>query len=181
MKPKTPRFGVSAKTMAAAIAAVLIFAAVSAWAQDGQAGNPRAGQKILLKKVETTVTPSGQRVAIDPETKKIRPLTPEESQALSDALKNSAGKAPGEVRIYQYSNGMLSAELSEEYMDSLVVQRNADGTLSMECVRGTKAATALVESGIPVPQSETNTKSDGKNTAAKSGKPAPKPILEEKE
>jgi hypothetical protein len=56
----------------------------------------------------------------------------------------------------------------------VIVQRNADGTLSMECVRGVNALS-------PSAQGDSGNKAGSKSSVLKSEKPAPKPVLEEKE
>ena len=188
MTAKTPNKGISARAMVLVMAAltVLVVATVStAWSQTAQAKEPQTNKKQIPKKEEPTVSVSGQKVAIDPQTKKLRQLTPEESQALSEDLKNYFGKTPGELKIYQYPNGMLAAELPEEYMDSMVVKRNPDGTLTTECVRGVKSAAAQVQVETANPaksnQGASKPKVDEKAAGKKPDKTIPKPSLEEKE
>ncbi len=186
MNAKAPKKAVSVFAMVTIMASLIVLvlaAAATAWSQTTQAKDPQADKKQVAKKVEPAVSVSGQKTAIDPETKKLRQLTPEEAQALSEDLKNYL--IPGEVKIYQYPNGMLAAELPEEYMDAVVVKRNADGTLSTECVRGMKAAAAHVQSAPAAPagsgQDVSKSKIEEKKIARTPEKATPKPNFEEKE
>ena len=175
MKYKTPKCGISLHAMSVVIVSLLVLLFVSgtaAWSQTAQGNGQQAEKKVKVEKAEPTVFVSGQKVAIDPETKKIRELTPEEAKALSEDLKNFVAKQPGELKVYQYPNGMLAVELPEEYMDSMVVKRNPDGTLSTECVGGLKSSVDRIQSQIKDPA-----KSGQK--VANPDKPTPKPRLEE--
>jgi hypothetical protein len=84
---------------------------------------------------------AGQKAAVDPDTKKLRPPSREESEELEAQAKPTV--AP-EVTPTVLANGTLKADLPEEYMDAAVVQRNPDGSLTVQCVKGMAAAEALV-------------------------------------
>jgi len=108
----------------------------TAWAQTAQGVDQKMEQAQKVQTQQVTLSVSGQKVAIDPKTHKIRPLTQEEAAALSEGIKNYVAQAPGELKIIQFPNGMLAVELPEEYMESVVLRRNPDGALSMESITG---------------------------------------------
>jgi hypothetical protein len=98
---------------------------------------------------------AGQKAAVDPETKKLRAPSREESDALDAQAK------PADVPTVTptaLAGGGLKADLPEDYMDASVVQKNPDGTLTVSCVRGAAAADALVrkESKEKAPPSPTD-------------------------
>jgi hypothetical protein len=174
MKAKTRQRSFSQRTSAvitACLIVLVIATGTAVWAQTAQGAAQQSENKQAVQKPESMLFVSGQKVAIDPQTKKLRQLTPEEAQALSEDLKNYTTKAPGELPVYQFQNGMLAVELPEEYMDSMVAKRNPDGTLSMECVKGLKSEAERM-------QTKGAAKPDQK--IVNPNHPAPKPELEEK-
>jgi len=107
-----------------------------------------ATAQAVEKKNETYS--AGQKAAVDPQTRKLRAPTPEESEALDASAKPVVMPT---VTPTVLSNGTLKVELPEEYMDASVVQKNPDGTLTMNCVRGMAAADARVQEGSKVKSS----------------------------
>ena len=93
---------------------------------------------------------SGQKAAIDPETKKLRQPTHEESAELDKGAKAAAPVEP--VKSIQLPNGAVMAEVPESMMDTTVVQIGPDGSLQMTCVQGTAAADAAVKAGVRAPK-----------------------------
>jgi len=172
MKAESRQRDFSLRTAAILTACLLVLvlaAGTAAWAQTAQGAGQQPENKQISQKPEPVLFVSGQKVGIDPQTKKLRQLTSEEAQALSEDLKNYLPKAQGDLPVYQFQNGMLAVELPEEYMDSIVVTRNPDGTLTTECVKGTKP-------DLEKMQAKAASKPDQKT----SNKPTPKPQLEEK-
>jgi hypothetical protein len=76
---------------------------------------------------------AGVRAFIDPATGQLREPTPEEAASLTRFLVR-AFALPAAPQVVQYPNGMLSAQLGEEYMNDVIVRKNPDGTLSWVCV-----------------------------------------------
>jgi hypothetical protein len=99
-----------------------------------------ADEQTVEKKKATTYS-AGQKAAVDPDTKKLRAPSHEESEALDAQAKPAVVPA---VTPTVLSNGAVRVELPEEYMDASVVQKNPDGSLTVQCVRGMAAADALV-------------------------------------
>ncbi len=83
------------------------------------------------------VPASGLTVAIDPLTKQIRPVTPEEAQALrgarSPASALSSPVPSPQPTVVQHVGGMKSVVLPESYMETLTATKQADGRLSFQC------------------------------------------------
>jgi hypothetical protein len=143
-----------------AIFSVLLLAAGSATAQTAQ----------------VNTSDSGQQVSVDPQTRKLRAPTAEESKKLSEGM--NFNRVPEAVTITRLPNGATMGELPEEYMDATVVTKAPDGTLQMQCVRGLNQANALVNAPAsqPVakaqskPQAQVGQKSPQKAVAAAKGK-----------
>lgn len=117
-----------------------------------------------------SVSSAGQKAAVDPQTKKLRPPTPEESQALD---RGAAAPSIEKVKTTQLPDGSVMAQLPEDFMDTSVVELNPDGTLSASCLHGMAAAEALVKG---------NTAADpvGDKPTKRAVKDAKKPALEER-
>ncbi len=127
---------------------------VSVAAQSNPPAPPKEEQKIkVIVPAEDVPVPAGQKVAIDPQTGKIRPLTPEEARALAEARKKPEGESR-ELIVTYYTNGMVTVELTEDYLDAVVAKVNPDGTISMNHVRGLKEAAAAAAAGQPSASSE---------------------------
>jgi hypothetical protein len=147
-------------------AVIAVAVAIAAW------GSTRvAAESKDTKETKTTVHSAGQKAAVDPQTRKLRAPTPEESEALDSAAQVPV--AP-EVVTTRLPDGSLMAVLPEDFMDATVVQKNPDGTLTMQCVRGTAAADALVREGKL-------SKDAPKPAPPRREAPAPKPAELEKE
>ncbi len=119
--------GASRTPWAAALAAAAIVSAPIA-AQAGQGG--------------------GMTVSKDPQTGQLRAPTPQEMDELRAKGNAARAKLPhgkaAEMVERHHANGAVSIALDESFMNYSVVTRNADGSLSEECVVGADAAHALV-------------------------------------
>jgi hypothetical protein len=101
-------------------------------------------ERAKKKQNSDAAATAGQQAAVDPKTGKLRQPTAAESQALSEQFKRHRGQV-GQAPVVTYRlDGSISVDLTPEYMDASVVKLNPDGTLSMECVTGMKAAEAKV-------------------------------------
>jgi hypothetical protein len=141
MKNRTPKCGISFPATSVALVSLLVFVIAfggTAWSQTARAKEDQLKDKQLIQTTKTAAPVEGQKAAIDPATKQLRQLTSEEAKALSEELKKFVSDKAGEVKIFKFANGTIAAELPEEFMDSIVVTRNPDGSLSTECVSGLK-------------------------------------------
>ena len=124
-----------------------------------QAGRPATADEKPKETKVTTQAPasaagqfeSGQKVAIDPVTKKLRQPTHEESAELDKGAK--AAVPVESIKTVQLPNGAVMAEVPESMMDTAVVQIGPDGSLQMSCVQGTATADAVVKAGPQAPKS----------------------------
>ena len=76
---------------------------------------------------------AGFRAFIDPETGQLREGTPEERRALSSAARAEASNETESPEMVVYPDGMVVVDLKGHFMQSVVMVRNADGSLSMRC------------------------------------------------
>jgi hypothetical protein len=76
---------------------------------------------------------AGMRAFIDPVTGQLREPTAEEAAALTRFVARALALPTG-PQVVRHPNGMLSAQLGDEYMNDVVVRKNPDGTLSWVCV-----------------------------------------------
>lgn len=97
---------------------------------------------------------SGMRVFKDPVTGKLRAPTAEEEEALNKQVQadeaSKAGRQTRQARAkrmmeIQRPDGSVKLELDDSYMTYSVATRNADGSISMECVTGDEEADKAVK------------------------------------
>lgn len=90
-----------------------------------------------------------QRVVRDAETGQLRAPTVEEANAMSARAARAASTlrvAPATPLVKYHRSGATGARLTNEHLSHSVVSRNADGSLSEQCVTGAEAADAAVKS-----------------------------------
>jgi hypothetical protein len=111
----------------------------------------------LAASVPAQAADAGLVVARDPVTGQLRAPTAEEARALEQApktesLKSSVAPAAAPV-ARRAANGAVGFHVGEAFMTYSVMRRNADGTMSMQCVTGAQAADKLTKA----PQAATGT------------------------
>src|SRR5262245_28278314 len=82
----------------------------------------------------------GLRAFIDPQTGQLRPPTPEEEQAFVAALRTQSIQPIEPLEVVVHDDGMVSMDLKGRFLQSVVMRRAADGSLSMGCVSGPPSA-----------------------------------------
>ena len=100
------------------------------------AATDTAGKKYMKVKV------GGREVFVDPQTGKIKPLTPQEAQELAQGLKGMLEKnksSEGLVEEYN-ADGSISIDLQGRYQNVVVARENEDGSVSTSCVDNPRAA-----------------------------------------
>jgi hypothetical protein len=88
---------------------------------------------------------AGQQASIDPQTGKLKEPSREEADKIAAEMEKNFKRSPEQLAVTQRSDGTIVVELTEEYMDVSVVTINSDGNLTVSCVKGVKAADALVK------------------------------------
>ncbi len=143
--------------------AIAMFAALVVGTQ-GQA----LGAEPAAPVTATAPTASGQRVAVDPATGRMRAPTAEEAAELDrqdraararQRLQKSAAQATtqqlagaesvAEDGTFTTPSGAKGMVLDDSQMVYSVVRRGTDGSLTMECVEGVDAANKLVKRKAP--------------------------------
>lgn len=123
---------------AAAVTASLL--ASSAFAQHAGKGSAKSKDGA---NDDVTVTASGQQVAVDPQTGKIRQPTNEEIKQLTDALKlNDSVEGLSPVTL---DNGATMVDLQDRMQSVAIAKINADGTVSEACVKNGKQASSFLK------------------------------------
>jgi len=114
------------------------------------AAKPEAAKAQAATPAETAGQ-AGMKAYIDPATGKLREPTAEDAAAAAAAAAKSrqAQAARPEPVVVQHASGMVSAELGEEYMEDVVVRKNADGTLAFQCVPRSRTEKVLTKPGSP--------------------------------
>jgi hypothetical protein len=129
-----PRGPTRAAALCAAVATCLALPAI--------AGEPPVtGAQKATKAAETDTSNAGMRVAVDPATGRMRPMTANEAKAL-DALDKANAKRPaaGAPRAFTTASGAIGMELDPSHMVYSVATVGADGKVQMECVTGEEHA-----------------------------------------
>ncbi len=91
----------------------------------------------------------GQRVHIDPVTKKIKEPEREDIAALSAAAPAATGTA-SPIQAVRLPNGTLKVALPEEFMEATVISLRPDGKFAIRCVTGMDQANKVVIQAAPV-------------------------------
>jgi hypothetical protein len=98
----------------------------------------------------TARSQTGLRVFRDPETGQLRQPTREEAAELARAETEAAQESEPIFVVVEHPDGMRSVDLQGAFMQSVVVTRNADGSLTFRCVPARLAAAPAP--AAPVPQ-----------------------------
>ena len=116
--------------------------AVTAFALLLAASTLAAGQKSAKPQPEryTNVPFAGQTVAVDPQTGKVRPPTPEEARQLGMALKNYLNRSSQGLTVKTHPNGAQSVDLQGRFQSVSLAKINADGSASEKCVTSMREA-----------------------------------------
>lgn len=93
---------------------------------------------------ETKVNVEGVQVAVDPQTGKLREPTPEERQALIQAMQRLLSTSTDGLTVVQHPDGSETVDLEGRFQNLSVAKINADGTVSKQCVTTVKEAAAFL-------------------------------------
>lgn len=117
-----------------AVAAVAVLLALPLRAEDTRAC-PAVDPPLARPSFGGQAPRAGWRVFRDPETGRLRPPTPAEVAELERAETEAtpATESTPVFRVIEHPDGMKSVDLQGAWMQSVVVTRNADGSLSFRC------------------------------------------------
>jgi hypothetical protein len=87
-----------------------------------------------------TVKVAGQDVQVDPQTGKMKALTPEEAQRMAGGLKRMLNKSSEGLVEVQQADGSVSMDLKGRFQNVTLARVNKDGSVSETCVDNPKAA-----------------------------------------
>jgi hypothetical protein len=107
------------------------------------AGTDVFAQKAHMKKPkeETKAQAAGQQSAVDAKSGKSEPSDDEdETKALNEAMKKLYDRRTEGLETTNFADGTVMVKLTEEFMEVSVIKINPDGSMSVECVSGMKAA-----------------------------------------
>jgi hypothetical protein len=87
-----------------------------------------------------TVKVAGQDVQVDPQTGKMKELTPEEAQKMAAGLKKMINQSSEGLVQVQHADGTVSMDMEGRFQNVAVARINKDGSISESCVDNPKAA-----------------------------------------
>jgi hypothetical protein len=135
-----------------ALAFGLGLASVTA-AQEREPTPPEPAAEESSEEAAPTASFAGLQIGIDPETGRMRPLTPEETRALRDEMREMFSRlgerrgvaAPGARSAAPALSpaapvGMRSHVVGAEHLRFLTARRDSEGRLVTDCVHGIDAA-----------------------------------------
>jgi hypothetical protein len=93
-----------------------------------------------LEKKEAKAQTAGQKAETDDKTGKAKQPDQDEPDALNEAMKKLFNRPTEGLKTTYFANGAVMVELTEDFMEVSVIKINPDGSKSVECVTGMKAA-----------------------------------------
>jgi hypothetical protein len=136
---KTPR-----KAASLGLAAIVLVIGLAAEGLAQTAHTRNSKKTAPQTDAEVSTQSAGQRAAIDPQTGRLRQPTPDEAQKLAEEMTRRLKRSPEKLTVTQQADGTEMVQLSEDYMEVIVVKLNPDGSLSTECVTGMETANKLI-------------------------------------
>ena len=133
-------------------ASVLVIGVVTALSmQSGQSQKERVEENKPVQVARpmnrnyVTSNAAGQTVAVDRQTGKARPLTPQEASRLAEGLKQLVNQSTeGLVEIHR-ADGSISMDLQGRFQNVMLAKKEDDGTISQSCVDNVDSAAAFFE------------------------------------
>ena len=109
-----------------------------------------AAQKSVETKPEhyANVPFAGQSVAVDPQTGKLRPPTPEEARQLGMALRKYLSRSSQGLTVKTHPNGAQSVDLQGRFQSVSLAKINPDGSASEKCVTSMQQAEQFLNSSF---------------------------------
>jgi len=126
---------------------------------------------------ETTVNSSGQQVAVDANSSKLRQPTPEEVQKLTESL--TMNDSVEGLTATPTPDGGMMVDLQGRFQSVAIAKKNPDGSLAQACVQSAKEAEDFLNSK-PAAKKDSATPSKQVAPAAPVSKKSNAPELEVK-
>lgn len=114
----------------------------------------------------TNVPFAGQSVAVDPQTGKLRPPTPEEARQLGTALKKYLNRSSQGLTVKTHPNGTQSVDLQGRFQSVSLAKVNADGSASEKCVTSMQEAEQFLQSSPAKTKTASRVPADKRNHPA---------------
>jgi hypothetical protein len=133
------------------LAGFLIAISVAGFAQSAAKGKTPGNDEVAIGA-------SGQQVSIDSKTGKLRQPTQEEIQALvagmklNDSTEGLSAKTVG--------NGSTMLNIEGRFENTLIMKKNADGSVSTSCVSNSKQAEAFLKADTAKAAADQKAKND---------------------
>lgn len=151
-KTKKNDSATSARRLPALIAlalVVVVIGAISALSRQlvaGKQSQPQSPEALRdsSSKSYRTVKVAGQDVQVDPQTGKLKPLTPQEAQALAAGLKKMLNKSAEGLTEVQNADGSTTMDLEGRFRHVVVAREREDGSLSTSCVDNPRQAASAM-------------------------------------
>ncbi|MFN2515200.1 MAG: post-PEP-CTERM-1 domain-containing protein [Pyrinomonadaceae bacterium] len=147
--PRRFRLSVTTVIVATAIIAIGAVTVISRQTVKGEAANNQERRSLVANNADkadknfVTVKVAGQDVQVDPQTGRMKELTPEEAQKMAAGLKKLINQSSEGLVQVQHADGTVSMDLEGRFQNVTVARVNKDGTVSQSCVDNPKAAGAF--------------------------------------
>jgi hypothetical protein len=106
-----------------------------------------------VRKEEPKAQTAGQQAATDDKAAKPEQKAQEEPDALTEAMKQLFNRTTEGLEATYLANGTVMLKLTPDFMEASVIKINPDGSKSVECVTGMKAAEESIKAqGAPAAQ-----------------------------
>jgi hypothetical protein len=139
----TARRGPALVALALVVLAIAAISAVSRQLVAGKETAPAENSAVTTKNYRT-IKVAGQDVQVDPQTGKLKPLTPQEAQELAAGLKKMLSKSAEGLTEVQNPDGSKNMDFDGRFQNVVVAREREDGTLSMSCVDNPRAAASAL-------------------------------------
>ena len=180
----------SVRLFSALIAVAFVLTTTSAFAQtvarDREAApevSSKEAPKVSTNASQNAAAATGQQAASDATKQKgFREPTKEEIRVLLEGMREYMNHSTEGLTPVRHPNGMMSIDLQGRFENVTTAKRNADGTVSLECVETLEAARKFLEGKlVTTPAMKLGaTPKATLNAATPKPAPAAKPVLEEK-
>jgi len=84
----------------------------------------------------------------------VRPPTPQELKALSDAMAASTSEEDKDLVVVQHKNGMQSVDLKGRFQSLTVAKRNSDGSVAVKCIDSADQGTHFLTTNETAPKKQ---------------------------